>query len=144
MTLSTKHSKVSSIPDGADATLVRPSDWNAEHALTVAGPSILGKTTAGAGAVAEIALPGGTTDFLRADGAFAAPVGTDTFTELTDCPPSYAGNAGKHPRVNTGETALEFAALPSWANGEMALKPTAKSTVATDDPIYRQFILYLR
>ena len=28
-----KHAFVSAIADGADATLVRPSDWNAEHVL---------------------------------------------------------------------------------------------------------------
>lgn len=28
------HSKVSAIPDGADATLIRPSDWNDEHVVS--------------------------------------------------------------------------------------------------------------
>lgn len=31
MTTSVKHSKVSSVPDGDDTSLVRPSDWNADH-----------------------------------------------------------------------------------------------------------------
>lgn len=31
MALSVKHSKVSAIPDGADSSLVLPSDWNAAH-----------------------------------------------------------------------------------------------------------------
>lgn len=30
-----KHTKVSTVPDGTDADLVRPSDWNAEHEITV-------------------------------------------------------------------------------------------------------------
>lgn len=34
MALTIKHTKVSTIPDGADTSLVRPSDWNADHALT--------------------------------------------------------------------------------------------------------------
>lgn len=34
--------------------------------------------------------------------------------------------------------------LPAWANGETNLKPMALSSVATDDPIFRQFALYLR
>jgi hypothetical protein len=29
-----KHSKVSSVPDGGDTSLVRPSDWNADHDVT--------------------------------------------------------------------------------------------------------------
>lgn len=46
MAASITHSKVSSIPDGADTSLVRPSDWNADHTLgnqsantVLAGPS---------------------------------------------------------------------------------------------------------
>ena len=34
MAITVKHSKVSTIPDEADTSLVRPSDWNADHALT--------------------------------------------------------------------------------------------------------------
>ena len=34
MAITVKHSKVSTIPDGDDTSVVRPSDWNAEHQLT--------------------------------------------------------------------------------------------------------------
>ncbi len=34
--------------------------------------------------------------------------------------------------------------LPAWASGIVNLKPMAKSTVTTDDPVYRSFVLYLR
>ena len=34
MAITVKHTKVSAIPDDADTTLVRPSDWNADHSLT--------------------------------------------------------------------------------------------------------------
>ena len=34
MAILVKHTKVSSVPDDADTSLVRPSDWNADHALT--------------------------------------------------------------------------------------------------------------
>jgi hypothetical protein len=33
--VSVKHAFASGIADGADATLVRPSNWNAEHAVTL-------------------------------------------------------------------------------------------------------------
>ena len=33
MTIQVKHSKVSTIPDTTDTSLVRPSDWNADHTL---------------------------------------------------------------------------------------------------------------
>ena len=34
MAILVKHSKVSTIPDDTDTSLVRPSDWNADHTLT--------------------------------------------------------------------------------------------------------------
>ena len=34
MAITVKHSKVSTIPDGDDASVVRPSDWNDDHVLT--------------------------------------------------------------------------------------------------------------
>ena len=37
MTIQVKHSKVSTIPDTDDTSLVRPSDWNADHTLTGLG-----------------------------------------------------------------------------------------------------------
>lgn len=37
MTITVKHTKVSSVPDTADTSLVRPSDWNADHTLVGVG-----------------------------------------------------------------------------------------------------------
>ena len=34
MAVAVRHAKVLSIPDGADDTVARPSDWNAEHQVT--------------------------------------------------------------------------------------------------------------
>lgn len=34
--------------------------------------------------------------------------------------------------------------LPAWMNGNVIVKPVARSSVTTDDPVYRQFALYLR
>jgi len=53
MAITVKHSKVSTIPDDADTSLVRPSDWNADHTLV------------GLGTIAEqnansVAITGGT------------------------------------------------------------------------------------
>lgn len=55
-----KHVKVSAIPDGGDATLVRPSDWNDNHQIdaatitlahlaNLANQRLIGRNTAGAG-----------------------------------------------------------------------------------------------
>ena len=54
MSISLKHSKTSTVPDSGDTTLVQPSDWNSEHALSCATNKVLGRATAGSGSVEEI------------------------------------------------------------------------------------------
>lgn len=54
MAVSLKHSFQSAVADGGDTSLVRPSNWNAEHDLTMATGKLLGRTTAGTGAAEEI------------------------------------------------------------------------------------------
>ena len=56
MTVSLKHTKTSAIPDDGDANLVQPSDWNAEHSLTIATGTLVGRTTAGTGTIEEITV----------------------------------------------------------------------------------------
>ena len=34
--------------------------------------------------------------------------------------------------------------LPAWMTGQVIVKPVARSSVTTDDPVYRQFALYTR
>jgi hypothetical protein len=59
MTISNKHKFVSGKADGGDATLVRPSNWNDEHDLTLATDRLLGRDTAGDGVAEEIQVTGG-------------------------------------------------------------------------------------
>lgn len=54
MAISLKHSFTSSVPDDGDTSLVRPSNWNAEHTLTAATDTVLGRSSVGTGAVEEI------------------------------------------------------------------------------------------
>jgi hypothetical protein len=54
MTISLKHAFTNPKSDGGDDTIVRPSNWNAEHTLTCATARMLGRTTAGEGAVEEL------------------------------------------------------------------------------------------
>lgn len=61
MTVSLKHAFESAKSDGADSTLVQPSNWNAEHTLTMATGKLLGRTTASTGAVEEITVGTGLT-----------------------------------------------------------------------------------
>ena len=58
MTVSLKHAFASPKTDGADSTLVQPSNWNAEHSLQLATNRLLGRTTAGTGVAEEISVAG--------------------------------------------------------------------------------------
>ena len=76
MTVSLKHAFTSPKTDGADATLVQPSNWNAEHTLELATNRLLGRTTAGTGVAEEISVAGGLTlsgGVLTATGGGGSP-----------------------------------------------------------------------
>ena len=71
MAITVKHTKVSTIPDGADTDLVRPSDWNADHTLTGLGTmaeqnannvAITGGTITGVTGLGDVAGPASSTD----------------------------------------------------------------------------------
>lgn len=59
MAIEIKHPFQSAKSDGADNTVVQPSDWNAAHNITLAASRLLGRATASAGAAEEISLAGG-------------------------------------------------------------------------------------
>ena len=48
MAISLKHLFTSAKADGPDSTLIQPSNWNAEHAMTAAANTLIGAVTAGA------------------------------------------------------------------------------------------------
>lgn len=55
MTVSLKHKFQSAKSDGSDPSLIQPSSWNAEHTLICGSGVVLGRSSAGTGAVEEIA-----------------------------------------------------------------------------------------
>jgi hypothetical protein len=59
MTISNKHKFNSAKADGPDATLVKPSNWNDEHDITLDTDRLIGRDTAGTGAAEEIQVTGG-------------------------------------------------------------------------------------
>jgi len=81
MAVSLKHNFVSAVPDGGDTSLVRPSNWNEEHDLTLATNRLLGRTTAGAGVAEEIATGDG---LVLADGTLSS----FAVVAVSDSPPS--------------------------------------------------------
>jgi len=82
MAISLKHSFTSPKSDGGDDTLVRPSDWNAEHNLTQTTGTLLGRTTAGTGATEEI-TPGSGLSFTALTLA-VDPAGSNTHIQFND------------------------------------------------------------
>lgn len=86
MAVSLKHLFESEKLDGPDATLVQPSNWNAEHVLTQATGRILGRTTAGTGPTEEItpsanmSLTGGVLDLASSVSVAALTSATLTVT----------------------------------------------------------------
>lgn len=59
MAIEIKHKFTSQKADGADASLIRPSNWNDTHQINLAGQRLLGKPTANQGAAVEISLGNG-------------------------------------------------------------------------------------
>jgi hypothetical protein len=79
MAITVKHSKVSTIPDDGDTSLVRPSDWNADHTLVGLGTmaeqnannvAITGGTITGVSGFGDVSGPASATDnaIARYDG----------------------------------------------------------------------------
>lgn len=56
MAIEIKHAFTSAKGDGGDATLVRPSNWNAAHTTSIATNKLVGRTSPGTGSFEEIAL----------------------------------------------------------------------------------------
>jgi len=71
MTILITHPFVSLKGDGGDATLVRPSNWNAAHATSISTGKIVGRLSAGVGAFEEIALSAYMADLLSSTDAAA-------------------------------------------------------------------------
>jgi len=91
MAITVKHSKVSTIPDGTDTSVVRPSDWNDDHVLTGTIPVANGGTGAstangGFNALAP-SQTGNSGKYLTTDGTDTSwatnPLGTVTSVAAT-------------------------------------------------------------
>jgi len=91
MAITVKHNKVSTIPDGTDTSVVRPSDWNDDHVLTGTIPIANGGTGQATATDAFNALApsqtGNTGKYLTTDGTnsswAANPLGTVTSVAAT-------------------------------------------------------------
>jgi hypothetical protein len=91
MTITLKHKFQSPKSDGGDNTLVRPSNWNDDHDLTLATDRLLGRDTVDEGLAEEIIVTGGL-EFTGSGGIqrseltgdVTAPAGSNTTTIAND------------------------------------------------------------
>lgn len=92
-----------------DDGLVQASDWNAEHALTLAANRLLGRSSAGAGVAEEISIG---TGLSLSGGTLSATAGTVTLTPGTT---ATSGGAAGQIMFDTGSVLQESADLV-WDN----------------------------
>jgi hypothetical protein len=121
MAIQVKHSKVSTIPDANDNSLVRPSDWNADHTLIGLGtaaeldagvPNGVATLDAG-GKVPVTELPAAILGALNYQGTWDASTNTPTLT-------SSVGTKGYYYVVSVaGNTNLN--GITDWLVGDWAV-----------------------
>ena len=115
MALTIKHTKVSAIPDGADTGLVRPSDWNADHALTGVATIAQGGTNAATAADARTSLGVPSTTGTGATGSWGINI-TGTSDKASNLA-SAGGSENKIP-VQSAPSVTTFINAPT-ASGQV-------------------------
>lgn len=111
MAVSLKHKFTSAKPDSGDSSLIRPSNWNDEHDLTIASSRLVGRTTAGAGPVEEISVGSGLSLSagslaVNTAGAVVGTTDTQTLTNKTISGGVYSGTADFTGSQRSGITAV--------------------------------------
>jgi hypothetical protein len=121
MAILVKHNKVSTVPDTTDTSLVRPSDWNADHTLTGFGTAAEkdagvpnGVATLDSGGKVPVSeLPAAVLGALSYQGTWNASTNTPTLTSST-------GTKGYYYVVSVaGNTNLD--GITDWLIGDWAV-----------------------
>ena len=81
MAITVKHTKVSTIPDGDDSSLIRPSDWNQDH--TLIGLGTMAEQNANSVAITGGTISGVTLPASNITGTLDVPHGGTGATTLT-------------------------------------------------------------
>jgi hypothetical protein len=121
MAITVKHTKVSAVPDDSDASLVRPSDWNADHSLAGlgtaaelnAGVANGVATLDGSGKVPVTELPDAVLGALSYQGTWDASTNTPTLT-------SSVGTKGYYYVVSVAGT-TNLNGVTDWQIGDWAV-----------------------
>ena len=146
MTLSLTHTFVSAIPDGADATVVRPSNWNDTHTIAGTLPIANGGTNTasipgngqlliGNGTdytVANLTAGTGVTITNTAGGISIAAPGNGTVTAVTASSP-IASSGGTAPNISltgTVPVANGGTGQTTYTDGQLLIGNTTGNTLA--------------
>jgi hypothetical protein len=123
MAITVKHSKVSTIPDDADTSLVRPSDWNDDHVLTGTVPVANGGTGAAT-----------LTGYVKGNGTSAmTAASTIPNTDITGLGTASTKDAGVANGVATldGSGTVPISQLPSAVIGALSYQGTWNASTNT-------------
>lgn len=129
MAISLKHTFQSAKADGTDSTLVQPSNWNAEHTLTLAAGRLLGNGAGTAGVAQELtpsanfALTSGALDLaasISISGTATASIGAFTTLNVSGDVNFNGTGAAKMPTGTTGQR-------PTGAAGDFRFNSTTGS-----------------
>jgi hypothetical protein len=135
MTVSLKHTTVAVGTNSGNGEIAK-EEWNEEHTLTLATDRLLGRATAGAGAVEEITCTAAGRALL--DDADAAAQRTTLGVGTGDSPQFTAVNVGHATdttitRVAAGRIAVEGDELAKLASPAFTGTPTAPSAAGYND-----------
>ena len=123
MAITVKHTKVSTIPDGDDTSVVRPSDWNADHQLTGTVPVANGGT--GAATLTGYVKGNGTSNMTASS--------TIPNTDVTGLGTASTKDAGVANGVATldGSGTVPISQLPSAVLGALSYQGTWNASTNT-------------
>jgi hypothetical protein len=140
MAITVKHTKVSSIPDGVDTSVVRPSDWNADHSLSgvidVANGGTGVSSSSGANSVVLRDANGNITTNCLFEGftSQAANVTTIVLTAASVQNFQITGSGGqtiKLPNATTLPNGALFTFNNNQSSGSIIVQNNSSTTVAT-------------
>jgi hypothetical protein len=124
MAITVKHTKVSTIPDGDDTSVVRPSDWNADHQLVGTVPVENGGTGAST-----------LTGYVKGNGTSAMTASaTVPSTDITGLGTMSAQNANNV--AVTGGTVSGTTLTSDTVSNNLAFTPTTAPTYVEGDVWY--------